>query len=127
MEKEFIPYNEALELKELGFDEPCFSTFFTKDAWQIDCQEGVLNFNNKKPSEYTILAPTFSQAFRWFREKHQMQYRIVSIKHFGKLTFYWNVFSTWEITSVLYNKTSKTYEEAEIECIKELIEIVKNK
>ena len=25
MNKEFIPYEQALELKELGFDEPCFS------------------------------------------------------------------------------------------------------
>jgi hypothetical protein len=24
MEKDFIPYEEALALKELGFDEPCF-------------------------------------------------------------------------------------------------------
>ena len=24
MEKEFIPYEQALELKELGFDRPCF-------------------------------------------------------------------------------------------------------
>jgi hypothetical protein len=24
MEKEFLPYTESLELKELGFNEPCF-------------------------------------------------------------------------------------------------------
>jgi len=27
MDKEFIPYKQALELKELGFDEPCFFPF----------------------------------------------------------------------------------------------------
>ena len=27
MEKEFIPYEQALALKELGFDEPCFTKF----------------------------------------------------------------------------------------------------
>jgi hypothetical protein len=27
MEKEFIPYEQALALKELGFDEPCFAWF----------------------------------------------------------------------------------------------------
>jgi hypothetical protein len=27
MEKEFIPYNLALELKDLGFDEPCFGYY----------------------------------------------------------------------------------------------------
>ena len=25
MEKEFVPYEQALELKELGFDEPCLA------------------------------------------------------------------------------------------------------
>ena len=29
MEKEFIPYQEALLLKELGFDEPCFTHYFS--------------------------------------------------------------------------------------------------
>jgi len=28
--KDFAPYPESLELKELGFDEPCF-TFYPKD------------------------------------------------------------------------------------------------
>ena len=28
IEKEFIPYQQALELKELGFDEPCYKNIF---------------------------------------------------------------------------------------------------
>jgi hypothetical protein len=27
MSKEFIPYEQALELKELGFDEPCLAVY----------------------------------------------------------------------------------------------------
>lgn len=27
IEKEFIPYEQALDLKKLGFDEPCFATY----------------------------------------------------------------------------------------------------
>jgi hypothetical protein len=27
MEKDFVPYEEALALKELGFDEPCFAVY----------------------------------------------------------------------------------------------------
>jgi hypothetical protein len=30
MNKEFIPYEQALELKELGFDEHCFCFFNPK-------------------------------------------------------------------------------------------------
>ena len=28
MNKEFIPYEEALELKRLGFDEPCLTYYY---------------------------------------------------------------------------------------------------
>lgn len=28
MEKEFVPYAQSLQLRELGFDEPCFG-FYT--------------------------------------------------------------------------------------------------
>ena len=31
MNKEFIPYEQALELKELGFDEECFG-WYSKDG-----------------------------------------------------------------------------------------------
>ena len=30
MQKEFIPYEQALALKELGFDEPCFAVYIDK-------------------------------------------------------------------------------------------------
>ena len=29
MTKEFIPYEQALALKELGFDEHCLASFYT--------------------------------------------------------------------------------------------------
>ena len=31
MNKEFIPYSEALELKELGFDEHCFMIYYVNN------------------------------------------------------------------------------------------------
>ena len=30
MKKQFVPYEIALKLKELGFDEPCFGGLFKK-------------------------------------------------------------------------------------------------
>jgi hypothetical protein len=35
MNREFIPYEQALALKELGFDEPCFGWWFTDEKKQI--------------------------------------------------------------------------------------------
>lgn len=58
MNKEFIPNEQALALKELGFDEPCL----IKDTEQgEDCAIYYVHQNG---------APTYSQSFRWFREKY---------------------------------------------------------
>jgi len=129
MEKEFIPYEQALSLKELGFDEPCFATWIERDI--RDGGGIVLEMWGDEDTEYTpmsmLIAPTFSQAFRWFREKHNLP---------SHISTYWQ--PDWNDYSYQYNfvedkkkwngiKHYKTYEEAELECLKKLIEIVKNK
>jgi hypothetical protein len=57
MTKEFVPYELAVKLKELGFDEPCLKSYG---------DDGLLNQNDH--SLY-LSAPTFSQAFRWLYQK----------------------------------------------------------
>lgn len=107
MNREFVPYGLALELKQLGFDEPCFGWFLLEG-------DGVKSmFVPEKCSKQVIglcLAPTFSQAFRFFREKHDL---FISIVH------YENGYSINDL------RRFKTYEEAELDCLKKLIEIVK--
>lgn len=64
LEKEFVLYPEALELKNLGFDEECFG-FFENGVfiyWYGSKQEPELLLN--------CTTPTYSQVFRWFRDKH---------------------------------------------------------
>jgi hypothetical protein len=122
MEKEFIPYEQALALKELGFNEPCF-------AWYGPT--GIFNDWDKTDT----IAPLYQQAFRWFREKHNIQGYIYSSTVRG------NVEKTKQFTGYIWNingidipflstdardELHDTYEEAELECLKKLIEIVKN-
>jgi hypothetical protein len=71
MNKEFVPYTESLALKELGFNEPCFSIYYSKDksfSWHHH-----KDHTNDEPAlesgEFNISAPTFSQAFRWLFQK----------------------------------------------------------
>jgi hypothetical protein len=110
MTKEFIPYEQSLELKNLGFDEPCL----IKDTEQGE------EFSLYYVHENGI--PTFSQVFRWFRENHNITSSVRT--HFNEEFFYEIYVDVMnEITSNYY----KTYEESELECIKKLIEIVKNK
>ena len=122
MGKEFIQYEQALALKELGFNEPCF-------AWYGPT--GIFNDWDKTDT----IAPLYQQAFRWFREKHNIQGYIYSSTVRG------NVEKTKQFTGYIWNingidipflstdardELHDTYEEAELECLKKLIEIVKN-
>jgi hypothetical protein len=128
MEKEFIPYKQALALKQLGFDEPCFvywvynrveitfSTSHNKSGWSM------IGFKNNQMDKKAGLctAPTFSQAFRWFREKYEMYSFVFRFDEgFGYETYKEGVTQT--------NDSFDTYEEAELACLKKLIEIVKEK
>lgn len=63
MNKEFVPYKESLELKELGFNEPCFS-FYENGVfifWYNSVQENDLIQN--------CIAPLYQQAFNWLYQK----------------------------------------------------------
>jgi hypothetical protein len=129
--KDFTLYPEALELKQLGFDEDCF-TFYQVEYHEnspimVDDndQYRITGFrtckNSEIPSHY-ISCPTYSQAFRWFREKHKL---ISGVRTYFNIDFFYEIYVSvsHEITSDSYN----TYEEAELECLKKLIEIVNDK
>lgn len=124
MNKEFIPYEQALELKQLGFDEPCFGCYFhnNKDAVEYNPDGIPLNHNNRKSR---ISAPLYQQAFRWFREQHGL----TGLVEIGTQEFSYQVFDD-KGNRQLGNQPlsfNGNYEEAELACVKELIKIVKHK
>jgi hypothetical protein len=142
MEKEFIPMDLALRLKALGFDEPCFAGFnptpFDYDDLEnliyptirlnFDGEDVVYNdFQTETPNIWTIdsdviLSPTFSQTFRFFREKYDL------FTHIEKGENPKNFYPIIDNVSHKYNPKLwfDSYEEAELECLKKLIEIVEN-
>jgi hypothetical protein len=70
MKNEFISYEQALELKELGFDEPCLAFYNGKFLESTD-----YNFDNgtSKDIGLCIVAPLYQQAFRWLHEQLDMK------------------------------------------------------
>ena len=147
MNKEFIPYEQALALKELGFDEPCLA-YYQKSAvigdatiLPIQIRNKASNFNNNEYSKMGVpfcSAPLYQQAFRWFREKYGLKHDIdddnVGTKFYYKIRSYTDKFDNYDdiIKSMREEKDwakieFKTYEEAELKCLIKLIEIVKNK
>jgi hypothetical protein len=117
MEKEFTQYTEALALKELGFDEPCFGW------WFADEQMLIIEKSTKSTSENIIQAPLYQQAFRFFRESHGLIY---SIGHIGHTNTWVYEIINMRIAGPDYGY-GETYEEAELACLLELINICKKK
>ena len=129
LEKEFVPYEQVIALKELGFNEPCILLYRGLDTQPV-CQMGY-EFKTEKNSDYNdetnywLTVPTYSQAFRWFREKYDYNHSIVFTKHpFGTDEYqYMILLEDDEYVEINF----KTYEEAELACLEKLIEITKTK
>jgi hypothetical protein len=121
MEKEFVPYELALELKELGFDEPCVGYYHLNEGYTKGYAFCYFNEPKRYESDSAVLTPTFSQAFRWFREKHALCIVIKPIDD-KNLELGYNL-----LKNGLMMGSYLTYEEAELACLQKLIEIVKTK
>ena len=121
IESLFVPYQIALDMKSIGFDEPCFS-YYLEDGTRIPASyswEGTVYPSNADLLPEWCTAPIFSQCFKWFREKHDLD--VISKPHIRKTKKY--VCDPVNIRLEAKN----TYEEAELECLKKLIQIIKEK
>lgn len=64
MKEQFVTYEIALKLKELGFDEPCLAYFEDKEL-----MHGMLNNLGKR--RY-LVSPLWQQVIDWFRERYNL-------------------------------------------------------
>jgi hypothetical protein len=129
MNKEFVPYEQALALKELGFNEETICVYNSYKQLKgviISSMDG--DYIKKDKWDDRLPAPTYQQAFRWFREKHNIDISINTV--YSK----YNENTSKKYGGVIDNESVftnvgfyKTYEEAELECLKKLIEIVNEK
>jgi hypothetical protein len=102
--------------------------------YQFDVEGDVIFELDSRASQYDarkgyaggILAPLYQQAFRWFREKHDAHHNIKVWGSVESWVFVRGMGIKWRpVTRSGYDNV--TYEEAELECLKKLIEIVKEK
>lgn len=143
MEKEFVTYEQALALKELGFDEECFCTYSNKQLSRnpshkmdsIPITEEPYTWCNSKVHDTVITAPLKQQAFRWFREKHNIDAWVQPFVAYDRgvrtnpylpdESYSYFIFKDGLWVSDKIDFLSP--EEAEDACIDKLIELVKNK
>jgi hypothetical protein len=128
MNKEFVNYEIALALKELGFNESCFGYYQLAEL--RDYKKGLeishimtlntLNGYRIYDDKTQTSAPLKQQVFRWFRDKYKIRFIIQSsMSDLGE--YFKLIFPNGEKRSVAY----PTYEEAENACIDKLISILK--
>ena len=118
MKKEFVPHEIALALAKLKFNEKCFGYYGIQNELKIEISSN-LDTNLTRRDFYA--APTYSQAFRWFREKYGL-WQIVMQNTDKDWTY--DILPITGIKDYKLFDVFDTYEEAELECLKELIKIV---
>jgi hypothetical protein len=130
MNKEFIPYQQALTLKELGFNLECGYLYNSTDDNPYPYPCDVIGLSQdwntlyrKDTNNHLLSAPLYQQAFRWFREKCQLHSTITSI---SQESWQWHIQKPGQQLGKLYNEGFSSYEEAELECLNKLIKIAKN-
>jgi hypothetical protein len=138
IELNFVPYQIALDMKLIGFNEPCFGSINkTSNSAYIPSKGGFFT-NSSFKNDYTIPCPMYSQAFRFFREKYELS---CIIELTDNSTYYYYDFTISDSKNRDYNdedcfdsckriyddRRFGKYEEAEIECLKNLISLIKGK
>ena len=142
MKEQFVTYEIALKLKELGFDEECFSAY-TEDGGLMD----IGNYSDYDKigeldghSYYiSCLSPLWQQCIDWFREKYDIVIEIDRQKYFDT---YANSYAYEVVCKVYKNKELEgsvvirdnknnhifySYEEAREQAILKAIELCQNK
>jgi hypothetical protein len=139
MEEDFVLYSEALAFKELGFNKTAFGYYSnTEHSYPID-KYGVCT--TVKPGDFVkeeqfrylqclygdkfeyVVAPMYQQAFKWFRSQYKFRFTITEHYEDGCTVVIYKDY----INSVKLHNNTWNYEEAELACLKKLIELVKGK
>jgi len=137
MKNYFVNYNQALALKKLGFDMPCFRYVYTGDTGNnIDRYEEVepsraINYNH---DSLCISQPLKSQVLEWFRNAHQLFGEVhTDCTTEPKFCYVVNRFignpenlseKEWKWEDGLYSVLYRTRERAESELVDYLISIL---
>ena len=121
MNKEFVPYEEALALKELGYEGDIIG-MYDEDKYLFTLHE------QDDIEDEWLPAPLYQQSFRWFIERYNKLHAInIDLSdNLDNKVFVYTVED--ELGSIIdRSEEYKNYEEAELACLRKLIEIVKQK
>lgn len=145
----FVPYEIALALKEMGFDEPCIGSYednklspppvlhvsysnqpINTSMWKEEYVETYKKrpkmFEGKEPKnskmpQWKVAAPLYDQVIDWFIEKHKMDILISPDNYYGYYGCYYDGITYHELAG---NEDRKKCRD---EAILKAIELIKQK
>lgn len=132
LEKEFVPCELAMKLKALGFNRPCLFLYNSSDDTPkpfLASPPEPMDWNTLyvvRTNDHLLSAPTFSQAFRWFRDDHRLDSFCRQLTSDGTSYYRINKLEPDERIKG-YSDFTKTYEDAELKCLAKLIQMVEGK
>ncbi len=87
MQKLFVPYEIAKQLKEKGFDEPCFGYFSSKkEDKKVTDKNSVISYSSygyfykNNQNENDVCSPLYQQVIDWLATKHGIDIVVSPIK-----------------------------------------------
>lgn len=129
----YVPYDLALELKELGFNEKCFGAYIkrVKSEKAFELYESIpvaIDFLQNKAEhddmQFLVKTPLWAEVFDWFEEKHKLHSTQDNlVMSYGIISGQNNDIKVIRLLS--WEDTFKTKEEVRIERLKNLIDEVK--
>ena len=123
MKTEFVTYEQALALKELGFDEHCFGRYWIKE-FQLRSPK---DYNASTEKIDSVSAPLYQQAFRWFDYSTDWSGFIIPSKEEGCFDWWIQNYEDPNYLTIESDDWYRNREEAELACLNKLIEIIKTR
>lgn len=133
MEEQFVPYDLALKLKDLGFNKPCLAYYWNEIFVLSENKNGVTN----KGGEFglpVVVIPLWQQAFDWIRINYGLFYfedHRVNSKNLNDKTYWFGIKKFKEapygsecVVGLIELGCSSTYTEGRLKCFKKLIQLI---
>lgn len=93
MKNQFVSYNTAIKLKEIGFNDLCIALYNREKALRINDalnnpEDRNKDFTYGNANNFKYPAPLFSQVIDWFRIKHDL---ILTISSWDDGKYHWTM------------------------------------
>lgn len=111
MNDQFVTYEIANKLKELGFNVPCLAVYGTNGEFEYTHKISQFSpMSNSQSSSFLPTAPLWQQAIDWLREKYGYHFELIPDEDTGE----WYCISYYMLKMSDTNKEGpfKTFQEA---------------